>query len=655
MDLLFIFHVFLFGFFPILLGYFKEDIRLHLLYTYFGIILLISNFLADIYTLQITSTISVRVGTIPFAALFMTAMMMFILKRDIKVIRNLIVLIILADFLIFCQFTLSKWALTDPNIINNEKVSFELFDLGIFLIIGGMLLDILDLLIMLAALERLREIIKNKFFIFIVYSLIYLTILCFDGIFFNLLMNLIYPSINLDILDGLVSKIILCALFCIPLSIFFFTHPKEINKYLHAKATLIELRKVSKKKLINEIERQRQNIQEIEIRSQKLQSIGILAGGIAHDFNNFLAVISGNISLLQDNLEYMNDNQKMSNTEMLNECKEYMQNLQDTVIQGKSLSDQLLMFAKLRKPKRTSLDVISLMEKASILALSGKNVTFEIHSPLKECMWFIDEQQMYQVLINIIFNASQSMPTGGLIEINIDTGKIEKLLKDFFKNPPEISNKSYLAIIVKDEGVGIPQKDLSQIFDPFFTTKSNGKGLGLTVCHTIIKNHDGFMHIESEVGKGTTVGIFLPKKKGMKSEKLEGNKILEKIKGLNILIMDDNQDLLHTLQLLLEKMGHIVSLTKNGEECIEAYNQSLKNNKPYDLILMDLIIREGMGGEEAISYLKQINKNVVAVVISGYHKSDIIVNPQKFGFHSSIEKPFTKENLEKKISEIFSN
>ncbi len=654
MDLLFILHVILFGFFPILLGYFRGDIRLHLLYTYFGVILLISNFLADIYSLQISSTISVRVGTIPFAALFMTAIMMFILKRDIKVIRNLIVLIILADFLIFSQFTLSKWALTDPNIINNGKVSFELFNLGIFLIIGGVVLDILDLLIILAALERMREIIKNKFLIFIVYSFIYLIVLCFDGIFFNLLMNLIYPSINLDILDGLVAKIILGALFCIPLSIFFFTHPQEINKYLQAKASLTELRKTSKKKLINEIERQRQNIQEIEIRSQKLQSIGVLAGGIAHDFNNFLAIISGNISLLQDNLEDMKDFQKMSNAEILNECQQIMQNLQDTVIKGKNLSDQLLMFAKLRKPNRISLDVISLMEKAASLALSGKNVSFEIQTPLKECIWSLDEQQIYQVLINIILNAAQSMLTGGLIEIYIDTGEIEEILKENFKIPPEISNKTYLAIIVKDKGMGIPKKNLSQIFDPFFTTKSNGKGLGLTVCHSIIKNHNGFMHIESDVGKGTKIGMFLPKKKGAKSKKLEDNKFLEKIKGLNILIMDDNQDLLYTLQLMLEKMEHVVTSTKNGGECIKTYEQSLKNNQPFDLILMDLIIKEGMGGEEAISHLKQINKNVVVVVISGYHKSDIITNPKKYGFHSSIEKPFTKEKLEKKISEIFS-
>jgi len=654
MDLLFILHVILFGFFPILLGYFREDIRLHLLYTYFGVILLISNFLADIYSLQISSTISVRVGTIPFAALFMTAIMMFILKRDIRVIRNLIILIILADFLIFCQFSLSKWALTDPNIINNGKVSFELFDLGIFLIIGGVVLDILDLLIILAALERMREIIKNKFLIFIVYSFIYLIVLCFDGIFFNLLMNLIYPSINLGLLDGLVAKIILGALFCIPLSIFFFTHPQEINKYLHAKASLTELRKTSKKKLINEIERQRQNIQEIEIRSQKLQSIGVLAGGIAHDFNNFLAIISGNISLLQDNLEDMIDFQKMSNTEILSECKQIMQNLQDTVIKGKNLSDQLLMFAKLKKPNRISLDIISLMEKAASLALSGKNVSFEIQTPLKECIWSLDEQQIYQVLINIILNAAQSMLTGGLIEIYIDTGKIEEILKENFKIPPEISNKTYLAIIVKDKGMGIPKKNLSQIFDPFFTTKSNGKGLGLTVCHTIIENHNGFMHIESDVGKGTKIGIFLPKKKGAKSKKLEDNKFLEKIKGLNILIMDDNQDLLYTLQLMLEKMEHVVTSTKNGEECIKTYEQSLKNNQPFDLILMDLIIKEGMGGEEAISHLKQINKNVIVVVIRGYNKSDIITNPKKHGFNSSIEKPFTKEKLEKKISEIFS-
>jgi len=447
-----------------------------------------------------------------------------------------------------------------------------------------------------------------------------------------------------------IQKIIIGSIYSISLLVFLLTHKREVIEFTQEKYSFFLLRKKSKVELIDEIKRQYESLIDIETRTQNIESLGVLAGGIAHDFNNLLAIIAGNLSLTQEDL---NDFRKTPhNMNILDDMDELFHIMQDSVIKGKNLSDQLLMLAKIKKPKREQVDVMKLVDKAALLALSGSNISYELNSSTSECNWVLDSAQINQVFINLLLNAKQSMLSGGTITIHLLVGKIEDIPKKILRKPPKISKKNYLVIAIQDQGVGIPEKELQNIFNPYYTTKKHGKGLGLTICHSIIKNHEGFIHVESKLGAGTTMGIFLPKKNISRKYLTKKEVDRESISNLKVLLMDDNMELLDTLTRILKSLSHRVEKVTRGEECIEQYQIALDNKQPFDLVFLDLIIKGGMGGIETLKKLKKLNPDVKAVTISGYHDSDVLRKPKKHGFITAIQKPFTKEQLDIVITNI---
>lgn len=244
------------------------------------------------------------------------------------------------------------------------------------------------------------------------------------------------------------------------------------------------------------------------------------------------------------------------------------------------------------------------------------------------------------------------MPNGGQISIYIDEIFPKTLEEQHFKNPPKIK-KNYLRIIVKDQGIGIPEINLKHIFDPYFTTKANGKGLGLSVSYSIIHNHNGLIHVESIVNEGTTIGIYLPKLKKLLKQKDTSIVPLVEYKPLKFLVMDDEERIGLIVKKILEKQGHSVLICKNGNECITLFQESLRTNQEFDLIILDLTIRDGLGGLETIKKLKKIKTSIKVIAMSGYHDSNVIKNPKKHGFVASIQKPFNYRDLKEKIQEIY--
>jgi signal transduction histidine kinase/ActR/RegA family two-component response regulator len=483
-----------------------------------------------------------------------------------------------------------------------------------------------------------------------VFTGIYLGILIFDGIFFSLLFNLLYGEIFLLPGAEIIQKIIIGSLYSIALLVFLLTHRREVIDFTHEKFNFILLRKKSKVELIDEIKHQYETLIDIETRTQNIESLGVLAGGIAHDFNNLLAVISGNLSLTQEDLKDLR--KTPDDLGLIDDMNDLFSIIQDSVIKGKNLSDQLLMLAKIKKPNRERLDVLKLIEKAALLALSGSNISYKVNTSLSNCNWVLDVAQINQVLINLLLNAKQSMLSGGTITIHLLVEKIVDIPEEILKNPPKISKKSYLMIGIQDQGVGIPEKELSYIFDPYYSTKKSGKGLGLTMCHSIIKNHDGFIHVESKVGEGTTIGVFLPKKNISRKFLVKKEVDQRAITNLKILLMDDNVELLDTLARILMNLSHRVEKVTKGEESIKIYQTAWDNKEPFDIIFLDLIIKDGMGGIETLKQLKKVNPDVKAVCVSGYHDSDILKKPKKYGFLTAIQKPFTKEQLDIVITNL---
>ncbi len=251
--------------------------------------------------------------------------------------------------------------------------------------------------------------------------------------------------------------------------------------------------------------------------------------------------------------------------------------------------------------------------------------------------------QITQVINNLVINADQSMPDGGIIDIEIE--KI-KLKSDQF---PDVQGGDYVKIIIRDQGQGIEEELRDKIFEPYFTTKKNGTGLGLTICYSIVKRHGGYIDIQSKVGKGSSFIVYLPvsKVKVIKKEKVSKDKSIFKGK---VLIMDDSPDIQLVTGKFLEYLGFEYEVANDGSEAIEKYKNSTEN--PYIFIIMDLTIPGGMGGKKALAELLKINPQVKAIVSSGYSNDPVIANYKKFGFKGILPKPYAINDLKKVINEI---
>ena len=242
-----------------------------------------------------------------------------------------------------------------------------------------------------------------------------------------------------------------------------------------------------------------------------------------------------------------------------------------------------------------------------------------------------------------MINASQAMPEGGTIRV-----EAENLTIDDGHGLP-LKPGRYIRISIKDQGVGIAEKHLANIFDPYFTTKHDGSGLGLATAHSIIEKHEGHITVESLIGVGTTLHIYLPASDKMIPEKEE----VQLIKGQGrILVMDDEASLRKMLGRMLKNLGYESKFAKDGAEAIEMYKAAKKSEKPYDAVIMDLTIPGGMGGKEAIEKLLEIDPEVKAIVSSGYSDDPVLTNFQEYGFMGMMPKPFESLSLGKVLHEV---
>ena len=368
----------------------------------------------------------------------------------------------------------------------------------------------------------------------------------------------------------------------------------------------------------------------------KLESIGLLAGGIAHDFNNILTSIVGNISLAKF---YAKNEEKVY--KRLKEAEIACEHAKD-------LTRQLLTFAKDgNQPIKQVIRIEELVKESSSFVLSGSKSKIEY--------WFsedilpveVDPGQISQVINNIVINADQAMPNGGVISISV-SNYIQN------KNYSNVFNKGdYVLIQISDTGIGIEKELLNRIFDPYFTTKSTGNGLGLSVCYSIIKKHNGFIEVFSEVGKGTTFKIYLPATD--KEVHKEDQKVDEVTSGsARILVMDDEELIQSICKEILINMGHKVETVSSGEEAIKIFKERFDSKEKFDLVIMDLTIPGGLGGKDTLVEIKRIDPSVKAIVVSGYSNDPVMANYKEYGFDDMLTKPYKFEDLTITVNRILS-
>ena len=373
---------------------------------------------------------------------------------------------------------------------------------------------------------------------------------------------------------------------------------------------------------------------------KKLEATAMLAGGIAHDFNNLLTIILGNLDLAQE--------ERLGNRSIAKQ----LQNAREACLSAADLTRKFLTFSSGGVPFKKLAAVEELFTEATSLALAGSNVHPEYSFP--EGLWpvEVDADQMILAIGNVLTNARESMPHGGVIRIraeNVDAlpGKSRKFLNG--------QAVKYVKVSIEDGGQGIAKDILPQVYDPYFTSKNTwqkkGLGLGLTVSYSIMKKHGGSIDIASKQNIGTTVSIYLPA-----TVKLVVPQDSEPITvfplNKKILLMDDEEMLRKVSGKLLETLGYEVELARDGEEAIQKYVKAQQAGSPFGAVILDLTIKGGMGGKETIRRLKELDSEVRAIVISGYADDPIMSNCEAYGFLVALPKPFQLKDLQATLRNI---
>ncbi len=359
--------------------------------------------------------------------------------------------------------------------------------------------------------------------------------------------------------------------------------------------------------------------------SQKLESLGVLAGGIAHDFNNLLSGIFGYLELIQIQIKKEN----------FIKIEEALNKAMQVFGRTKALTQQLLTFARGGEPHKKTIQISRMLKSNTEFVLSGTKVTsrYEIQEDLWLC--HADEYQIAQVLDNLIINAVQAMPEGGGIFI-----KAANYSHSGGENSVLLSQGKYICLTIRDEGQGIPVDKLSRIFDPFYTTKPSGTGLGLATSYSIIRKHGGAITVESEPGQGSTFTLYIPAAENNATISHDTRSEETPFPGGKILIMDDEDFMRHTASEILESMGMTCEIASDGNEAVSKYIEAYKSGSPFTAVILDLTVKGGAGGREALDQLKQFDPGITAIASSGYSADPIMADPEKFGFSDRLIKPY---------------
>jgi CheY-like chemotaxis protein len=369
------------------------------------------------------------------------------------------------------------------------------------------------------------------------------------------------------------------------------------------------------------------------IRAQKMESVSLLAGGIAHDFNNILTAILGNIGLA------------MLNGQVGDRGRAKLLQAEQACIRAKDLAQQLLTFAKGGAPITRPISIAGLLQESAVLTLAGSRSRCNLSLPPD--LWAVtaDDGQINQVISNLLINADQAMPGGGIIKV-----AAENVLVNGTPDLP-LPRGRYVKISIADQGTGIPPQYLNKVFDPYFSTKHKGSGLGLATAYSIVKNHAGYLTLDSKMGEGATFHVFLP---GSEMDPLPP----EPVKPIpargqgRVLAMDDEAMVRSVLVEMLTYLGYEVECAGDGSQAVEKYLQARAAGRPFDAVILDLTVPGAMGGRDAIQEMLRHDPRVKAVVSSGYSDDPIMADFQQYGFTAVIVKPYRVLELSNVLKQV---
>jgi PAS domain S-box-containing protein len=367
-----------------------------------------------------------------------------------------------------------------------------------------------------------------------------------------------------------------------------------------------------------------------------LQSIGVLAGGLAHDVNNILMGIVGNLSLAESLVRP----EETALATRLNHASA-------ACARARGVTSQLLTFAKGGAPIKTTSSVRDLVVECSRFALSGSPVAARF--TIDDHLWAadVDLDQIGQVVHNLVLNALQAMPRGGVVDISLAN---QELVSDAPEAMTGLAPGRYVRLIVQDQGHGIPPDKLDRIFDPYFTTKEFGSGLGLAITYSIVHAHGGSITVDSQPGLGARFTILLPASaRVVVPEAIQPATVVRR-QGGRVLLMDDDEMVAEVAQEMLQSLGYIAEATPSGEVAIERFRAAEDRGEPFDVVILDLTVAGGMGGAEAVGHIRNIRPNVTVYVTSGYTDDSVLARFRDYGFNGVLPKPFGVADLRRVLN-----
>jgi CheY-like chemotaxis protein len=323
-----------------------------------------------------------------------------------------------------------------------------------------------------------------------------------------------------------------------------------------------------------------------------------------------------------------------------------LERMENAALLANNLTYQLLTFAKGGAPVKQSAQLMDLVKESATFAATSSNVRCNFTFPPDLHASEIDRGQISQVIHNLVLNGIQVMPQGGVIEV---TGENIRLSSN---NELALPEGDYVRLTVQDQGPGIEEQDLKRVFDPYFTTKDKGNGLGLAVVYSIIDEHKGRITVDSPPGCGARFSIYLPAASVLETDQTVESLRQPAMPGRRILVMDDEEYIRDMISEMLDLMGHTAITVKNGEEAIRAYEEALKSAQPFDGVILDLTIPGGMGGKETLKALLEMDKDVRAMVASGYSNDPVMSDYVRYGFRSALKKPYRLAQVQEALDAI---
>ena len=374
-------------------------------------------------------------------------------------------------------------------------------------------------------------------------------------------------------------------------------------------------------------------------RAARLESLGVLAGGIAHDFNNLLTIIMGNLGLA------------MLDGKVKGVADDYLREIERGALRARDLTQQLLTFAKGGDPLRTTVSLPDIVREAAEFVLHGTSARCDY--TVNPGLWNanVDKDQITQVVQNIVLNAVQAMPHGGVIRVSLSNEEIAAGAK------AGLAAGRYVRLAIADPGQGISPDILPRIFDPYFSTKKSGSGLGLATVYSIVRKHKGRIEVDSTPGRGATFILWLPAAGSRPPQPSAApapppTASASPIKPARVLLMDDEESIRRLGTALLQRIGLEPTTVADGAEAVRVFSEAHDARRPFELVILDLTIPGGMGGKEAMDLIRTIDPAVPAIVSSGYSSDPVLADFRSYGFQAMVAKPYEISQLTGAVKQL---